>query len=38
MPDGLNYEYTHIQMSYMLYVFKISKLPTLIGQCGLEVC
>ena len=29
MPDGLNYESTHIQMSYILYFFKISKLPTL---------
>jgi hypothetical protein len=29
MPDGLNYEYTHTQMSYILYFFKMSKLPTL---------
>ena len=36
MPDGLNYESTHIQMSYILYFFKIRKLPTLKGQCGLE--
>ena len=36
MPDGLNYEFTHIQMTYILYFFKISKLPTLKGQCGLE--
>ena len=36
MPDGLNYESTHAQMSYILYFFKISKLATLIGQCGLE--
>ena len=36
MPDGLNYESTHIQMSYILYFFKISKLPTVQGQCGLE--
>ena len=36
MPDSLNYESTHIQMSYILYFFKISKLPTLKGQCGLE--
>ena len=36
MPDGLNYESTHTQMSYILYFFKISKLPMLKGQCGLE--
>ena len=36
MSDGLNYESTHTQMSYILYFFKISKLPTLKGQCGLE--
>ena len=36
MPDGLNYEYTHTQMSYILYLIKISKRPTLKGQCGLE--
>ena len=36
MPEGLNYESTHIQMSYNLYFFNISKLPTLRGQCGLE--
>ena len=29
MPDGLNYEYTYTQMSYILYFFKMSKLPTL---------
>ena len=37
MPDGLNYESTHIEMSYIFYFFKISKRPTLKGQCGLEV-
>ena len=36
MPNGLNYESTHTQMSYILYFVKISKLPTLKGQCGLE--
>ena len=36
MPDGLNYESTHTQMSYILYFFKISKRPTLKDQCGLE--
>ena len=36
MPDGLNYKSTPIQMNYILYFFKISKLPTLKGQCGLE--
>ena len=36
MPDGLNYESTHTQMSYILYFFKISKLSTLKDQCGLE--
>ena len=36
MPEGLSYESTHFQMSYNLYFFKISKLPTLRGQCGLE--
>ena len=36
MFDCLNYESTHTQMSYILYFFKISKLPTLKGQCGLE--
>ena len=37
MPDGLNYESTQIQMSYILYFLKIcSKLPTLKGQYGLE--
>ena len=36
MPDGLNYESTHTQMSYIVYFTKISKLPTLKAQCGLE--
>ena len=36
MPDGLNYEFTHTQMSYNLYFFKISKLPTLKCQYGLK--
>ena len=36
MPDGLNYESTHIEMSSILYFFKISKPLTLKGQCGLE--
>ena len=36
MPDCLNYESTHTQISYILYFFKISKLPTLKGQCRLE--
>ena len=37
MPGGLNYESTHIQMSSILYFFKISKPLTLYnGQCGLE--
>ena len=36
MPDGLNYESTLTQMSYILYFFNISKLSTLKGQCGLE--
>ena len=36
MRDGLNYESTHNQMTYILYFFKISKLPTLKGQYGLE--
>ena len=36
MPDGLNYESTHIQMTYIFYFFKIRKLPTLKGQSGLE--
>ena len=36
MFDRLNYESTHTQMSYILYFFKISNLPTLKGQCGLE--
>ena len=36
MPDGLNYESTHTQMSYILYFFNISKLPMLKRQCGLE--
>ena len=37
MPGCLNYESTHIQISYILYFIKISKRPTLKGQCGLEV-
>ena len=36
MPDSLNYESTHIQMSYILYFCTISKLPTLKDQCVLE--
>ena len=36
MPDCLNYESTHTQISYILYFIKISKHPTLRGQCGLE--
>ena len=36
MPDSLNYESTHIQISYILYFIKINKRPTLKGQCGLE--
>ena len=36
MPDCLNYESTHTQISYILYFIKISKCPTLKGQCGLE--
>ena len=36
MPDGLNYEHTHTQISYILYLTKMSKLPTLKTQCGLE--
>ena len=36
MHDSLNYESIHIQISYILYFFKISKLPTLKGQCRLE--
>ena len=32
----LHYEATHTQMSYILYFFKISKRPTIKGQCGLE--
>ena len=35
MPDCLNYESMHIQISYILYFIKISKRPTLNGQCGL---
>ena len=35
MPDGLNYESTHPNDLHF-YFFKISKLPTLKGQCGLE--
>ena len=37
MPDCLNYESTHIQISYILYFIKVCKLPTLKGQCTLEV-
>ena len=29
MPDSLDYESTHTQMSYILYFFKIRKFPTL---------
>ena len=36
MHGGLIYESTHTQMSHILYFFKISKLPTVKGQCGLE--
>ena len=36
MPDCLNYESTLTQISYILYFIKISKLPTLKGQCRLE--
>ena len=36
MPDGLNYESAHTQISYILYFFKITKRPTLKSQCGLE--
>ena len=36
MPDGLNYESTNTQISYILYVFKISKLPIVKGQYELE--
>ena len=36
MLDCLNYESTHTQISYILYFIKISILPTLKGQCGLE--
>ena len=36
MPDYLNHESTHTQISYILYFIKINKLPTLRGQCGLE--
>ena len=36
MTECLNYESTHTQMCYILYFFKISKFPTLKGQCGLE--
>ena len=36
MPDCLNYESMHTQMSSMLYFLKISKLPTLKGQYRLE--
>ena len=38
MPDCLNYESTHTQISYILYFIKISKRPTLKGQYGLENC
>ena len=36
MLDCLNYESTYSQISYILYFIKISKLPTLKGQFGLE--
>ena len=36
MPDCLNYESTHTQISYNLCFIKISKRPNLKGQCGLE--
>ena len=36
VPNSLNYESTHTQISYILYFIKISKLPALKGQCGLE--
>ena len=36
MPDCPNYESTHTQISYILYFIKISKRPTIKGQCGLE--
>ena len=36
MPIGVNYESAHTQISYIFYFFKISKLPTLRGRCGLE--
>ena len=35
-PEVLNYESTHSQISYILYFFKISKLPIFKGRCGLE--
>ena len=35
MPDGLNFESTHTQMSYILYFFKISNHQTLKGQCDM---
>ena len=35
MPDCLSYESTHTQI-YILYSIKISKRPTLNGQCGLK--
>ena len=37
MPDCPNYESKHTQISYILYFIKISKRPTLKGQCGLEL-
>ena len=36
MPDSLNYEYTHTQISYFSIFIKISKRPTLKGPCRLE--
>ena len=36
IPDCLNYESTHTQISYILYFIKMRKLPTLKGQCRLE--
>ena len=36
IPDCLNYESTHTQISYILYFIKMSKLLILKGQCRLE--
>ena len=36
MSDGLNYGSTYTKMSYILYFFNISKLPTIKGQCELK--